>query len=379
MRIAAAVRAGELSAREAVTGALAEIAARDGRLCAFTEVREPEALRAAARIDASRDRALLPLAGVPIGVKAGEDTRSFQSRALIAAGCVPVGTTAVPDRRGGWQTYGHNGRGRTANPLGERWSPGGSSAGSAAAVAAGLVPLATGSDGAGSVRLPAAWCGVLGLKPTNGRFPSRDRAGLNTPGPLVRCAADAAAWYAALDAAATPRHDCGGPAEPGGRAVAVRVVWSADLGFAGTDPAVAAVARSALERLLAAGAVTELRSPVRLTDPAAAWTAARAPGVRVAHDPARDANTPVLRRLFGAAQVLATPVTPFGPHGHDGPGERVSVALTWAFNLTGHPAVSLPAGRAADGRPVGLQLVAAPGREGLLLRLAAACEAPAPG
>jgi Asp-tRNA(Asn)/Glu-tRNA(Gln) amidotransferase A subunit family amidase len=96
-----------------------------------------------------------------------------QTVRLVAAGCVPVGATAVPGRGTSWQTWGHTDRGPTLNPLGPAFSPGGSSAGSAAAVAAGLVPLATGSDGAGSVRIPAAWCGVLGLKLTNGRVPAR--------------------------------------------------------------------------------------------------------------------------------------------------------------------------------------------------------------
>jgi Asp-tRNA(Asn)/Glu-tRNA(Gln) amidotransferase A subunit family amidase len=86
----------------------------------------------------------------------------------------------------------------------------------------------------------------------------------------------------------------------------------------------------------------------------------RAESIRTENDLRLDA-------LFAGADLLLTPTTPSPPHGHEGPGERYSTALTWAFNLSGHPAISVPAGFGADGCPVGLQLVAARGREELLL------------
>ncbi len=185
--VAGLVGRGALTAVGVVTAALARIGERDPGVRAFTEVWPERALAEAARVDARiAGGARLPLAGVPLGVKTGEGPGSYQNTRLAAAGCVPVGATSAPRTGRGWQTYGHTDRGPTLNPFDPAWSPGGSSAGSAAAVAAGLVPLASGSDGAGSVRIPAAWCGVLGLKPTNGLLPARDRAGLNSPGVLAR-------------------------------------------------------------------------------------------------------------------------------------------------------------------------------------------------
>ncbi|MFF9062552.1 amidase family protein [Streptomyces sp. NPDC014882] len=357
-----------MRAVDVVRGALERIARADRALGAFAEVWEDAAAERAAEVDArvaAGER--LPLAGVPIGVKGRHGLRA--AGPLVAAGCVPVGATAVPGPGTPWQTWGLGARGRTVNPWRADRTPGGSSAGSAAAVAAGLVPLATGTDGAGSVRIPAAWCGVLGLKVTNGRFPSSDRTGLAAPGVLARCAADAAAYWAVLSGAG-----------PGRRTGPFTAVFSPGLGFADPRPEPLALARAAVDRLADAGVVRLPRSgaPVRLEDPAPAWLALRgpdaAPATRGPEGP-RGVNDLRLAALFGRADLLLTPTTPDPAHGHDGPGDRYSTALTWAFNLSGHPAISIPAGVGADGCPVGLQAVAAHGREDVLLALAAAAEA----
>ncbi|MFI9563835.1 amidase family protein [Streptomyces rishiriensis] len=377
MEIAADVRAGRLRAMDVVDEALARIARDDPLLCAFAEVWEERA-RTRARWVGLRVAAgeRLPLAGVPIGVKGHQGLRA--AAPLIAAGCVPVGATSVPGPGTPWQTWGLGAHGRTVNPWRADRTPGGSSAGSAAAVAAGLVPMATGSDGAGSVRIPAAWCGVLGLKVTNGRTappnpPGRrptppDRRRLAAAGVLVRHALDAEAYWRAMIPEGEPleRKPLGPPA----------AVFSPDLGFADPDPEPLALARAAALRLADAGVVRLLPpsdAPLRLEDPAPAWLALRTPGADLrSADRVRELNDRLLAGFFARADLLLTPTTPNAAHGHEGPGERFSTALTWAFNLSGHPAVSIPAGLGADGCPVGLQIVAARGEEMSLLTTARA-------
>ncbi|QNP75803.1 amidase [Streptomyces roseirectus] len=352
-----------MTAVEVLEGALERLEDLDRTLGAFREVWAAQAGLWAREVDvrvaAGED---LPLAGVPIGVKG----RAAGLEALVGAGCVPVGATAVPGPGTAWQTWGVGRHGRTVNPWRRDRTPGGSSAGSAVAVAAGLVPLATGSDGAGSVRIPAAWCGVTGLKTTNGRLPSPDRTGLAAPGFFARDPADAAACWRALSGEPLPVLD-----RP------LDAVWSPGLGFAAPDPEPAALARAAALRLADSGAVRLTEPPLSLTDPADAWLALRSPSPEPPESSpaprraARDVNDRRLAELFRSADLLLTPTTPNAAHGHDGPGDRYSTALTWAFNLSGHPAVSVPAGVGSDGCPVGLQIVAPHGREGLLLAVAA--------
>ena len=207
------VRAGRITAVELVQRSLRRIeAARD--LNAVVLVRAEEALAEAEAVDraAERQEPLGPLAGIPLLVKDIEDvaglpttfgsllhrddppagTDGIVPRRLRAAGAVVVGKTNVPEFA--FEGYTSNRVfGATRNPWNPAWSPGGSSGGSAAAVAAGLAPIATATDGGGSIRIPAAACGLAGIKPTNGvvgRDPIPPWIDLSTDGPLATSVAD---------------------------------------------------------------------------------------------------------------------------------------------------------------------------------------------
>lgn len=366
VRIAELVRRREASARNVIAAALRRLERLDGWLRAFQEIWVEQAVRTALAVDrAAADGRWLPLAGVPLAVKAWERLDSPQVARLLSAGCVPVGATSVPLRTTSWQTWGHTERGPTANPWHPDRTPGGSSAGSAAAVAAGIVPMATGMDGAGSIRVPAAWCGIVGMKVTNGLVLTRDSAGLSAPGPLVRTVADAAAYLDVLlgPSAAVPR-----------RTRQMRVAWTPTLGYAETTPEQAEVAYGAARRLADSGSISLCRSTVELWDPQPAWLALRGGTDTTLVEPLCRENDRRLEVLFDQADLLATPTTPVGPHRHEGPGSAMSVSLTWAFNLSGHPALSIPAGFTPDGLPVGLQLVARRGQERALIHAAAELE-----
>lgn len=445
--LAAEVRNGRVSARELTAHALERIASLNGTLNAFVAVDGDAAMVAAGAVDALVAAGEDPgaLAGIPIGVKDLEDAIGFRTtkgspcfadsppatgdsllvERMKAAGAVVVGKTNTPEL--GWKGDTINEVfGATRNPWNTAHSPGGSSGGSGSAVAAGMVPLATASDGGGSIRIPAAACGLAGFKPSLGRVPSGggsapDWGHLSTKGPLARTVADtvlaldavigpdpsdlrslpmpAAPWIGALEAASLP----------------TKVAWSPTLGYAAVDDEVAAICRSAVDRMADLGAEVVEIDTIFDEDPVLTWVTltnaynARTlapfrdtelweridPGLRTMADwgagmsavdlvDAEDAcHTLNLRlvELFRDVRLLVTPTTagPSPVSGQQGTINGVEtanwVSFTYGFNLTRSPAGSVCAGFTATGLPVGLQLVGPQHGDLVVLRAMAALEA----
>ena len=449
--LAARVRAGEISPRELVELFLGRIARLDPRLNAFRATCAEAALAAADRLAASEEGLRGPLAGVPVAIKddmalAGETTTyGSRSRAgvntadaavvtrLRAAGAIPIGITNVPELMiFPWTATAANGI--TRNPWDLSRSPGGSSGGSGAAVAAGLVPVATGSDGAGSIRIPAACCGLVGMKPSRGRvsaLPLHDPwLGLSTYGALTRTVADSALMLEVMQggegttladqpflAAARAGAAGAGPvAQPLRIAVSERI----PPGILGRVAPDQRLALDRTRRLLAElGHVVEDRDPAYrlaaleltqtylrgisedfdrlaepgLTEPSTrqmAWAGAHlVPDRRRARLLARRPRTSArILRLWDSFDVLVTPglartaLPSEGRFGRPAPVAFDTAARftpwTALFNLTGQPAITIPAGFGADGLPLSVQLVGAVGSEALLFALAAQIEAARP-
>ena len=446
---AAAIRAGELSALEALEGALTRIEKANPALNAFIFV-DPEAATAAARqVDQGRDRSKTPglLAGVPIGVKDlegvegmpfTEGSRAYQGRLaesdsvqvarLKAAGAVVVGKTNTPEF--GYQPFTTNLLfGATGNPWNPALTSGGSSGGSASAVAAGMVPLATASDGGGSIRIPAAMCGIYGIKPSAGRIPRADLHASHwgthsTRGPVSRNVRDAGLY---LDAVVGPHPNdldsLDGPVGVYERAAMTappklrRIAWSADLGYAAVDEEVAAIAELAARALADALGVELVEAHPGIGDTVGTWYTLAATGdaamldtmtkeqrdlvqpgfiafadqaraitgVQIAAaQQARHTLNRAMTAFFEQYDLLLTPTCAVLPFAKAGPppsvvgGKQVTpggvVPFTAPFNTTGHPAASLPAGMSREGLPVGLQVVAPRHQDTLLLSVSAAYE-----
>jgi amidase len=428
---AVAVRCGGLSARAATEQALARIAERDSDVAAFRTVRAERALAEADIVDARPDRAALPLAGVPIAIKdnvpvagesmldgsAGSD-RSPQSAdhevvgRLREAGAVVVGLTNVPELC----VFGATDSivGITRNPWDLDRSPGGSSGGSAAAVAAGMVPVAHGNDGMGSIRIPAACTGLVGIKPGLGTVPSDLGNGswfdMAENGPLATTVADCALMLSVM--AARPELALLGA--EGTQPLRIGVSVRAPLVGLPVDRHLVAAARETGDLLAGAGhsvRAAELRYPLRAGPAAMArWFAGAELDARLLADRSRldkrvarharlgkavlaiggprpGARQSWLRaadRYFSEVDVLITPMLAQPPLWAITWSKRSWLANVTAnvryapfaapWNLAGWPAIAVPAGVHPDGLPLSVQLVARPGQEAVLLNLAAQLE-----
>jgi aspartyl-tRNA(Asn)/glutamyl-tRNA(Gln) amidotransferase subunit A len=442
---AAAVASGAVSERELVDAALARAEALGERLNAFVTL-DPEGARRTAD-ELARHRVagepLGPLHGVPIGVKDLEDTAGLRTthgvlayaervpqqdsilvERLRAAGAIVVGKTNTP-------AYGL--LGETRNRLGDDtrnpWDPTrttcGSSGGSAAAVAAGIVPVATGTDSAGSIACPASMCGTGGVKATHGRIPTLpeagDTLGLNSFGPLTRSVRDAALLLDVLcgpdvrDPLALPQQP---PAfrESLGRPLGrLRVAWSADLDRFPVDDDVRAAIERGAEAFVQLGCDVEEAAPelgdvwdwypplyksdalALLRDFFAQHGDELLPETRAEFaDAERIGGAEVARccshlrrlraesaRFFGDWDVLLTPATATAAFPCGQPPDRIgglAVEPTWwsfmpfafPWNLTGQPTATVPCARTAEGLPIGLMMVGPLCREETLLRASAA-------
>ncbi|GAB2980438.1 amidase [Streptomyces pseudoechinosporeus] len=442
---ARALAEGEVSSRVLVEEALARIEATQGTLNAFRLVRAEAALAEAEAADKELAAGVRrPLLGVPVAVKddmdvAGEPTAfgcrgEFEPvaedgeavRRLRAAGAIVVGKTNTCEF-GQWPFTEGPAFGETRNPWHTGHTPGGSSGGSAAAVAAGLVPAALGSDGAGSVRIPASWTHLIGIKPQRGRISTWPRAesfqGITVNGTLARTVEDAALL---LDAASgSHARDLHRPPalsvsealgrEPGRLRIALSLKPPFTALPARLRPDVRARVVALAERLAALGHEVEEADPpygqIGLTFVPRA-TAGIAERVREAPHPhlldrrtreaarvgrllggaplrlARRAEAMLHRRigaLFETYDVVLAPTTAAPPPRIgalaqlNGLGtDRAMIAAcpyAWPWNVLGWPGVNVPAGFVDNALPVGAQLLGPANSEPLLVSLAAQLEA----
>jgi Asp-tRNA(Asn)/Glu-tRNA(Gln) amidotransferase A subunit family amidase len=441
--LAEAVRSRRVSAVELVTMAIERIDRLDPVINAVTMIRPAEALAEARALDERGAEG--PLAGLPLLVKDNTDVAgtvtNFGSRSmldrppaawseisverLLAAGAVFVGRTNIPEFA--FQGFTDNDVfGPTRNPWGLEWSPGGSSGGSGAALAAGLVPLATGTDGGGSIRTPAAFCGIVGLKPTAGligRRPIPSWLELSTQGPLAPTIADAKllldvmrgpvegdpsaapAWSyrGGMPARvfATPRTRDFGPLPPEVETpfrAALQAI-ERDLGLPVQEigpldlfPTVGVVGGESRDDWYVTVTVEELHwlgrewVEAHLSDFSAAFRGEmeQALGFTLADYLAarhrRFGYTADLDRLLWDDAVLVCPT-----HGHEGwfadgtlPGtDHPALGDGYnegEFNLSGHPSLSVPAGVSSNGMPFGLEVTGPRWRDDMVLEFGAAWE-----
>jgi len=442
-----ALRAGQVGSRELVERALAAIEATQPTLNAFRVVCAASALAEAERADrrlAQGER--LPLLGVPVAIKddvdlAGHPT-SFGCRGefriaredcemvrrLRAAGAAIVGKTNTPEV-GLYPFTEGDAFGATRNPWSLGHTPGGSSGGAAAAVAAGIVAGAVGSDGAGSVRIPAGWCNLIGVKPQRGRisaWPDPDPFnGLTCLGPLTRTVADAALMLDVLGGShERDRHRPPPHPIPYSQAIAreprrLRFALSLRHPYSAAPVRLHPEVRAATVRL--AGVLEGLGHErvdarpryglmglsliARGESGVHQWVSAHVPDRALLDRRTRETASlggllgrtalPLARRIeprfrrrlgavFGAADVLVAPTSatpPLAIHASRGLSTRATQQLiagscpyAWPWNVLGWPGVSVPAGLTGDGLPIGVQLLGPAGSEGRLLSLAAELE-----
>jgi Asp-tRNA(Asn)/Glu-tRNA(Gln) amidotransferase A subunit family amidase len=446
--LAAMIRRRELKAAELMAATIARIEKLNPLLNAFVAMRPDEAMDEARAIDEkiARREEVGPLAGLPLGVKDLEDAAglpttfgskpfrdniakadSVQVARLKAAGAIVVGKTNAPE-------FGYTGFtknllfGVTRNPWNTERTPGGSSGGSSAAIASGMVPLATGSDGGGSIRIPACYTGCFGIKPSNGRIPSDAMLGMlqwndtAVLGPLVRSVRDAAMYldatvgYHPADPNSLPHPGISYAAMLDRMPKKLRIAFHPDFGELVQRDVAREVAK-AVQTFKDMGHDLTIIDD-KIPDVGRDWQ--RLGGTQgyamlydmiekhradfgrsylsgletAAHITWRHYGAAYrrryelnewCRRIFERFDLLLTPTLPTEAFAAGGPppseidGKPLrdimcAVAFTFPFNMSGHPAVSVRAGMTDAGLPAGLQIVAERHREDLLLQASYAYE-----
>jgi aspartyl-tRNA(Asn)/glutamyl-tRNA(Gln) amidotransferase subunit A len=446
VELAAAIRRKKVSPVEVVDAVLARIERLNPKLNAYCTVTADSARRqakAAERLVMRKGARLGLLHGVPFSIKDLVITKGVRTTwgsklyadhvpeedaptvdRLKAAGGIMMGKTNTPAF--GWIGATHNlVFGITRNPWNPERTPGGSSGGAGAAVAAGLGPLAVGTDGGGSIRIPASFSGIFGLKPSFGRVPVYPFSGawsLSHAGPMTRTVADAALMLTVL-AGPDERDPHSLPAQPidylkalRGTLKGLRVAWSATLGYATVDPEVQAVCEKAVRRFKDFGCRVEPADP-GWPSPHGAWHVIFCGGIATrlaAYLPERRQDIEAglariieealkwpptkyveawfdrltfwdhARKFFAKYDLLLTPTVACPPFkaGVDNPAEIAGrpvpdygwIPFTYPFNMTGQPAASVPCGFTRDGLSVGLQIVGRRFDDATVLRAAACLE-----
>jgi amidase len=431
LEIAALLKRREVSALEVADHFVSAVERTNPELSAFVRVDARAARNGAREADARlarREGDLGPLFGLPTAIKDDQHLRGHVtrvgSRALGWMWSPVDGITARACRAGGLIPFGKLSTSElailpfvhpathppTRNPLDRTRYAGGSSGGAAAAVASGMLPIAPGSDGAGSIRIPASFCGLVGMKPSRGAMPhafgDADPARIASTGPIARTVRDAAALMDVLALRNGGGYLAACDRAPGARRV--RMVLRSR--YVEVEPAIDAAVRAAgrvieamghgveeaeppdvdAEEFLAlmqrmVGAVPLPRLFDRWLEPTSRWM--RAQGRAVPHDRAMDLADKLQRRIrawLDGCDVLLMPTVGVAPprvgayDGLDGEATMRAVfpigAFTAAFNVAGLPAISVPFARDASGLSIGVQLAAAHGRDRELLGLAAALE-----
>ncbi len=448
--MAAAIRARQLSPLELVDALISRIHQYNPALNAYCTLMEEAARQAARAAEAAvlRGDDLGPLHGVPVsikdllftsGVRTMRGSRIYEQfvpdqdapsvAKLKASGAIVLGKTTTPEF--GWKgTTDSPLTGVSRNPWNLARSCGGSSGGAAAAVAAGMGPLAVGTDGAGSIRIPASFCGIVGLKPSRGRvavYPPSAVGFLSHAGPMTRTVPDAALMLQAM--AGPDERDLGSlPADATDYLLecekalrGLRVAWSANLGYAPVEPEIARICASAAQVFASdLGCMVEEAAP-HFRDPVEPLQILWASGLAAALGPylpqwgdqmdgglvelirsaeplsatdyaaavmERDALWDHVQHFFTRYDLLLTPTMPTTAFAAGAAIPTVVAGrptsgfgytpFTFPFNMTGQPAITVPCGVAADGMPVGLQIVGRRFADATVLQAAAAFEAARP-